>query len=80
MMHEERKIRDLKRHLRELTDAVAWYLKELDLVMLGPSTQERGSTIALMSNRLEIQNDLAKRYGLGIVKKPRKKRGKSNDK
>lgn len=61
--------RDAKRHkkaLVKLTNAVRMYLEQLDKVMEGPSTPERGQQIAQLSNALELANDSARHFGLGI--------------
>lgn len=65
---EKRKVRELTKHLRELTDIVTQCLTALDAEMVKPSSPERGGRIAKISNALNLQNDLAKRFGLGITK------------
>ena len=59
-----RELRHAKKYLRELTRAVTQALAALDAEMKKPSTNERGQRIAKISNFLELQNDLAKRFGL----------------
>lgn len=67
---EQRQIRDLKKHLRDLTSAVKKATTALDNVMKGPSTSERGQSIAKITNFLEMNNELALRFALGAgVKK-----------
>jgi len=73
MTPEERKIRELRKHLRDLTQTVMRYLSLMDEAMKMPSTEDRGKRIAQLNNQLELQNDIAKRYGLEIgLKKPRR--------
>lgn len=62
---EKRKIRELTKHLRDLTGAVKLCLAALDAEMAKPSSAERGSRIAKISNALQMQNDIARRFGLG---------------
>lgn len=62
---EQRQIRNLKRHLRDLTRDVGACLKALDAEMVKPSTPERGQRLAAICNALNLSNDMAKRFGLG---------------
>lgn len=55
-----------KRYLRELTEAVKACLDALDAEMKQPSTVDRGRRIAQICNKLNIANDIARRFGLGI--------------
>lgn len=64
----QRQARELKKHLRDLTVCVTQCLAALDAEMLKPSTPERGSRIARISNALNLQNDIARRFGLGLTK------------
>lgn len=57
--------RELKRQLRELTKAVSACLAAIGSEMARPSTPERGKRIAAVCNHLNLQNDMAKRFGLG---------------
>jgi hypothetical protein len=66
MTDDAKKARDLRRHLRDLTAAVAAHLEEIDREMRGPSSSDRGSRIAVLCNRLELANDMARRFGLGV--------------
>ena len=63
MASEDRKI---KKHLVELTTAVRAYIAMLDTVMQRPDSAERGRAIAKLSNHLEMENDRARYFGLGI--------------
>jgi len=54
-----------KKYLKDLTETVAVCLSALDHVMKGPSTVERGKTIAKISNHLDMGNDAAMHFGLG---------------
>ena len=59
--------RQLKKHLVELTTAVRTYLALLDKTMQQQAgTAERGRAIAKLSNALELENDRARYFGLGI--------------
>lgn len=62
---ERRKNRELTKHLRDLTDTVKICLASLDAEMAKPSSPERGGRIARISNALNFQNDIARRFGLG---------------
>ena len=62
---EQRKLRELRRYLRDLTRDVGMCLAAIDTEMAKPSTPERGSRIATICNRLNLSNDMAKRFGLG---------------
>lgn len=64
---ERRKNRDLKKHLKDLTATVSCCLVTLDAEMAKPSSPERGGRIARISNALNLQNDIARRLGLGIT-------------
>lgn len=63
MAQEERKLR---KHLKELTSSVGQFLYLIDMEMMKPSTPERGARIASMCNALNIANDAARYFGLGI--------------
>ena len=65
---------DEKKYLKQLTDAVLQCLEAIDTEMKLPSTHERGQRIAKICNALEIANDLARRFGLGIGYRKDKKR------
>ena len=56
----------MKKYLTELTVAVRKSLDAIDMIMKGPSTVERGKRMAVVSNFLEIANDRARYFGLGI--------------
>lgn len=62
---EKRKVRELTKHLRDLTATVKICLSSLDAEMAKPSSSERGGKIARISNALNLQNDIARRFGLG---------------
>jgi hypothetical protein len=72
MTDDAKKARDLRRHLRDLTAAVAAHLEEIDREMRGPARHDRGRRIAVLCNRLNLANDMAQRFGLGVgLGKPR---------
>jgi hypothetical protein len=62
----KRKVRDLTKHLKDLTASVGGFLARLDIVMEGPSTEARGKRVAELTNQLEMANDRARFFGLGI--------------
>lgn len=73
----------LRKTLHALTESVRGYLKRLDALMHTASTHERGKAQAQLANDLQIQNDCARRFGLGIDlstrKKSRARKQKSSD-
>jgi hypothetical protein len=62
----EKDARHYKKYLRELTLATEQYIDQLDEVMKGPSTPERGKKIAHLTNALNMAKDQAKHFGLGL--------------
>jgi hypothetical protein len=60
---EARKLRD---SLTTLTTTVLNFLGHLDREMKKPSTVERGERIAVLCNAVEMANDSARYFGLGI--------------
>jgi hypothetical protein len=70
----KRKVRDLTKHLKDLTTATGGFLARLDIVMEGPSTEARGRRIASLASDLEMANDRARFFGLGIDYRGDKKR------
>jgi len=61
--------RELRNHLRALALRVNYFLAALESEMLQKSTARRGGNIAKLSNDLEMQNDLALRFGLGLERR-----------
>lgn len=63
------------KYLKSLVAAVSLHLDALDKVMQGPSTPKRGKKVAALCNALEMENDRARYFGLGVNwrkdKKPR---------
>lgn len=55
-----------QKYLRELTACVRAHLAALDAEMEQPSTANRGRRIAALCNSLELANDRARHFGLGI--------------
>ena len=66
---------NLKVYLNSLTDAVMVCLREIDKEMQKPSTVDRGKRIATICNALEMVNDQARYFGLGIDYRTDKKKG-----
>lgn len=64
-----RDCRDAKRYLRDLIKATEAAINMVDLEMNRPSDVERGKRIASIMNSLEMQKDLAKRFGLPATKR-----------
>ena len=63
---EKREIRKLRKALVDLTDTVGHGLALLDAAMQGPSTPERGSRVAKIANVMDMQNDSAMHFALGM--------------
>jgi len=56
--------RELKKYLGNHAQVIADTLSALDVTMKGPSTEERGKTIAAACNMLEYANDSLMHFGL----------------
>lgn len=69
---EKRKSRELRKHLKDLTAMTAAVIKALDAEMAKPSDLDRGKRIAKITNALEMQNDIAIRFGLGTTQQTNK--------
>ena len=63
---EAQQAKKYKAALQKLTLAVRAHLDALDLEMTKPSDVERGRRVAGLCNQLEIANDHARYFGLGI--------------
>lgn len=59
-------VRKLNSHLKNLTTTVSHYLVLIDAEMKKPSDGERGKRISKLTNALEMANDQARYFGLGI--------------
>lgn len=55
----------LKKSLKNLTLAVCKTIRQIDKEMEQPSTKERGSRIAKITNQLELINDKTLHFDLG---------------
>lgn len=64
--------RELRKYLTVLTTTTERAIGAIDAEMRKPSTTGRGQQIARITNALELQNDLALRFGLGKTRAPRK--------
>ena len=62
----ERERRKLKRALKELSAAVTVALRTIDQVMKEPEGELRGKRIAAAMNALEMANDQARYFHLGV--------------
>lgn len=72
---DQRDACDLRKHLAHLTIAARQHLIAMDVVMKESSTEARGREVARLANLLEMANDRARFFGLGIdfrTGKPRK--------
>ena len=70
---EKRKVRELRKHLKNLTAMTAAAIKALDAEMAKPSDLGRGKRIAKITNALEMQKDIAVKFGLKPNEAIRKK-------
>lgn len=72
---EAREVRKLRRNLRSLTAQVMDTIARMDRIMKDPESNLRGKRVAEAMNALEMSNDGARYFGLGIDfrtdKKPR---------
>lgn len=64
--------RKYRKALKDLTRTVGLFLWQLDAAMEKPSTVERGKRIAQLCNALEMANDSARHFVLGM---PLRRRG-----
>lgn len=64
-----REIREQQKHFKILGTQIIAFLAQMDVVMHGPSTPERGSKIGKLCGDLEMANDIAMRFGLGLQRK-----------
>jgi hypothetical protein len=62
----KRQNRNLKRHLKDLVNSTQIFLDNMDIVMKRPSTPERGEMIAKQCNDLDMANQIARHFGLGV--------------
>lgn len=63
---EQREVRNLKKHLRGLTAQVMTTIAAIDRIMKMPESPTRGKLMAEAMNALEMSNDGARYFGLGI--------------
>lgn len=71
---EAREARKLRKSLRSLTTQVADTIARMDRIMRGPEGPLRGKQVAEAMNALEMSNDGARYFGLGIDFRTDKKR------
>lgn len=76
MTEDERRARETKRQLNNLTGTVEAFLRLLDAEMRAPVTPERGARVADLANKLDLANQMAKRFGLSPAKRAPRKAGK----
>jgi hypothetical protein len=70
----QREAKKYRKALEELTASVWGYLSQVDLLMKQPDSHERGKKLASLSNQLELANDRARHFTLGIDLRTGKKR------
>ena len=58
--------KDVRKYLKSLTDAVTEYLRRLDSEMDAPPSFARGVRTAQLASALEMANDTARHFGLGL--------------
>lgn len=58
--------RELRQNLKDLTRSFLVLLARLDVVMKQPQSPERGKAIARICNDMDVANDCAMRFGLGL--------------
>lgn len=63
--------RELRKHLRDLVEVAERVVRAIDAEMRRPPSPERGARIAQCTNALELQKDMAERFGLGVIRKKR---------
>ncbi len=56
----------MREHLKELTEAVRHHVVVLDAEMKQPASLARGKRIGSLVSALELVNDMARRFGLGL--------------
>lgn len=66
--------KDQAKQFKQLCREVIAYLALLEVEMLKPQSPERGQRIAALSNKLELANDIALRFGLRLERKGAKLR------
>ena len=66
MTPEQRQIRHLRAHLKELVSIVAQTISAIDTEMQKPAGPDRGKRIAAIMNVLEMAHDQAWHFGLDM--------------
>lgn len=56
----------LRKHLAELSNANLGFIFQFDELMRQPSTVDRGKAVAKLLNALDMANDSARYFGLGV--------------
>lgn len=65
--------RHFRKYLAGLSNSTLAFLGQLDELMKLPSTAERGRAVSKLMNALEMSNDSARYFGLGVNYKRDKK-------
>lgn len=71
---DQREIKNLKKHLRGLTAQVMTTISRIDSIMKMPESPLRGKMVAEAMNALEMTNDGARYFALGVDFRTDKKR------
>jgi hypothetical protein len=58
--------KETRKHLKTLEAEVHYFLAHMDVLMLKPNSVERGQAIASLCNKLDMANQVAARFGLGV--------------
>ena len=58
--------KELRKRLKNLEASVHYFLAQMDVVMLTADSHARGKVIANLCNELDMQNQIAARFGLGV--------------
>jgi hypothetical protein len=65
-MSDKAEMKKLRKYLRNLTGSVGCFLGVMDRLAVEPSSPQRGQKIAALCNALEMANDQARYFGLGV--------------
>ena len=56
-----------RRDLLSLSNSVLLFLDQLDTAMMTAESNERGKRVGNLATWLDVRNDTARRYGLGLA-------------
>ena len=66
LSEDAKKARHYKKALKDLIEVLEANIRHFDSVAKEPSSPQKGERLAAVMNNIELQKDLAKRFGLGI--------------